>query len=168
MREVRRSSVEALEEAVWASPGPWARSRSLSRDDAIIVWTRILEGMGRWKDEGWQGEEDLRLAMSCPEIVALARMVAVRMDLDLVPLLGARVARLVSYHDLFAGEKDIYEERSWVAEDMVWGRRGGDGNLYEDVREADGRQVFGWRVAVWKGQEVVKVGVEEDDNSVGE
>lgn len=54
------------------------------------------------------------------------------------------------------GSRDLYTDRAWVAEDMVWGRRGGQGHLYEDVKEVDGRQTMGWRLRVWQEQEVVK------------
>ena len=161
MREARRNSVEVLWVAVQHSPGPWALTGGLTEADHLVIWTRVLEAMGEWRREGWQGEEDLRLAMSCPEILVMARLVEKERKVDLLSLMGVRTARLVAYHSLFDGERDLYTDRSWVAEDWEWGRRGGEGHLCEDVRDADGRQVFDWRVKTWVGQEVVKVGVEE-------
>ena len=159
--------MEVVWRAVRRSPGLWALTRGLTKADHLVIWTRVLEAMGDWRKEGWQGEEELRLAMSTPEILVMARVVEAYRKVDLLSLVGARVARLVSYHALFEGERDLYTERAWVAEDWEWGRRGGEGHLCEDVREADGRQVFDWRVRVWQGQEVVKIGVEEEDVPVG-
>ena len=144
--EVRRTSVLELKEALWRSPGPWAKSSFLTESEWFTSWMLVLGAMGRCQHEEW---DPLREAMACPELVTIARMLEAERKVNLVTMLGPRVAKLVGYHARFSPwvERDLYSDDYWVEEEMEWSRRHGVGTLHDDVEEANRLQTMQLRAS---------------------